>query len=87
MWGGWVSPGSWWLSAFPGAAGHLQCTAQPGGLLHCGASAGATGAWHPGYPERGGRGYRETIGGTLDRLSSQHTVFPRGPEWERQTAQ
>lgn len=58
----WVSPGSRWLSAFPEAAGHLRCTAQPGGLLHCSASAGATEAWHPGCPERGGKDHRETYG-------------------------
>lgn len=60
----WISPGSWWLSAFPGAEGHLQCTAQPGGLLHCDASARATEAWHPTYPEREGKGCREMSSST-----------------------
>lgn len=50
-----VSPGSWWLLAFPAAARHLLCTARPGGLLADGISVEATEALNPSSPCGGGR--------------------------------
>lgn len=79
-WGEGGSPGSWWLSAFPRAAGHPQCTARPGQRLPCGASAEATGAWHPGFPERqAGAVRRPAAPQPGDQLSSQNIAFPRRP--------
>lgn len=83
-----LSPGSWWLSASLGAAGRLQCTALPGGFLPCGVYARATEAWHPGCPERGGKGCKRPGLHTQETgCPSSMPCFSGGPSEKDKTSQ